>query len=968
MFRFTLAAFALIPLTFSQSLPAYRWVAEVDGSGKDSFAGLGVDAQGNTYIAGSTYSATFPVKAAVQNHLASAGLYRIDGPGAAYAGLALTSASSIAVDPLNGNILYATSASSLLRSTDGGATFSTLTLPSSQPVVLAINPVNDQILYAGTFDQGILKSTDGGATWNAANNGLTGPNSLFGTSEIWIDPSVPNVLFATTQGSFVRSADSGASWQIINKSLDVISVAFDSSHPGTLYATALGNTFLYKSTDHGQTFTTINIPFMGSIAADPNHAGRLLGSAIGGIFESDDGGITWTQKISMLMGGTNFPLVADWVNGYLYTVTAPSSVLRISADLQTVTPVGPAEVGNVNGIAVQAGHAYVAVLGTRDVYVTKLDPSGNVVYSTFFGGSSDDSATAMAVDPAGNVYVTGSTTSLDFPVTKGAYASTGGSFLFRLNPDGSLGYSTHFAAAAPASIAVDSAGSAYLAGSTGDNLPVTPGAYQTACNCESISTGFLTIFRQSGFLTKFDPSASSLIYSTYLGGVVSFSNAVSALALASDGSAYLGGANGIYHLNATGSTLLASLPPTIGAQAMAVGPDGSLYIAGEPGSGTNQFQTTPGSFEPAAGPPTALAQGGLFPIAAVEKVDAQLKGVVEATYFGGSYNLIKALALDSAGNVYLGGYTNPQGLPTRTPFQGGFSTTNGFLSELSGDLSTLLFSSYLGDTEHFAVQAVAASPNGNIVIGGATGQADSYSSGPMNIYVNSLTLAPPPALRIDSVENAASLLDGPISAGETIVVAGAGFGNNPQLSIGGTVLTPISTTATSITAVVPQSVPAAAAQFQVQTAGSNSNSVLIPVSASSPGIFAQNGSGYGQGYILNKDGTLNTPSNPAAPGDNITIFATGAGPVSLTQGYAVTGFPVIVRIDGLYADGVDAVMSPAQGLPGSVFQITVTIPNPANLVAANPNLKNFQFPPLVSVVMQIDGASSQNGITLSIAP
>ena len=81
MFRFMLAAFALIPLTFSQSLPAIRWVAEVDGSGKDSFAGLGVDAQGNTYIAGSTYSASFPVKAAVQNRIASAGLYRIDGPG-----------------------------------------------------------------------------------------------------------------------------------------------------------------------------------------------------------------------------------------------------------------------------------------------------------------------------------------------------------------------------------------------------------------------------------------------------------------------------------------------------------------------------------------------------------------------------------------------------------------------------------------------------------------------------------------------------------------------------------------------------------------------------------------------------------------------------------------------------------------------------------------------------------------------
>ena len=160
-------------------------------------------------------------------------------------------------------------------------------------------------------------------------------------------------------------------------------------------------------------------------------------------------------------------LTPDWANGFLYIVLSTNSIVRITADLQTITPVGPPAVGYVGGIAVGNGHVYVAVLGTHDVYVTKLDPSGNVVYSTYFGGSADDNATAMAVDRAGNVYVTGSTASLDFPVTKGAFASQGASFLFRLNPDGSLGYSTYFAPSTTSSaIAVDAAGSAYLAGST----------------------------------------------------------------------------------------------------------------------------------------------------------------------------------------------------------------------------------------------------------------------------------------------------------------------------------------------------------------------------------------------------------------------------------------------------------------------------------------------------------------------
>ena len=57
------------------------------------------------------------------------------------------------------------------------------------------------------------------------------------------------------------------------------------------------------------------------------------------------------------------------------------------------------------------------------------------------------------------------------------------------------------------------------------------------------------------------------------------------------------------------------------------------------------------------------------------------------------------MTLDASGNLYVGGNTAPQGLPTRTPLQGGFAESTGFLSELSGDLSTLLFSTYFGDNE-----------------------------------------------------------------------------------------------------------------------------------------------------------------------------------------------------------------------------------------------------------------------------
>jgi uncharacterized protein (TIGR03437 family) len=166
-----------------------------------------------------------------------------------------------------------------------------------------------------------------------------------------------------------------------------------------------------------------------------------------------------------------------------------------------------------------------------------------------------------------------------------------------------------------------------------------------------------------------------------------------------------------------------------------------------------------------------------------------------------------------------------------------------------------------------------------------------------------------------------------------------------------------------IVAVVPPNIPNSAVAVQVQSGGATSNPVPVPVAAASPGVFSVDGSGLGQGYILNQDGTMNNPSNPAKPGDKITIFANGVGPVSFTNGYAVTASPVNVFVDGFYADGVAAVMGPAAGFPGSVYQITVYVPN---FAAINPDLKNSTFPTVLGLVLQVAGGTSQIGLSISI--
>ena len=116
-----------------------------------------------------------------------------------------------------------------------------------------------------------------------------------------------------------------------------------------------------------------------------------------------------------------------------------------------------------------------------------------------------------------------------------------------------------------------------------------------------------------------------------------------------------------------------------------------------------------------------------------------------------------------------------------------------------------------------------------------------------------------------------------------------------------------------------------------------------------PGIYTVDGSGGRQGYILNSDGTLNSLTNPAATGSAITILIAGVGQYTLTDGYAVTPQPPAVFIDGFYCNGIAAKVGPVDGLPGNVFQLSVSVPDPVVLAQNNPDLKNFRFPPQSAV-------------------
>jgi hypothetical protein len=232
--------------------------------------------------------------------------------------------------------------------------------------------------------------------------------------------------------------------------------------------------------------------------------------------------------------------------------------------------------------------------GTHDAFVAKINPAGSaLVYSTYLGGSADDVSYGIAADSVGNAYITGSTNSTDFPVTPGAFQTVSHEiFVSKISSSGSaLDYSTYLGGNytdIAFSIAVDSAGNAYVTGSTGSSdFPTTPGAYRTTClaQCEY----------GEPFVTKFNSTGSALVYSTYLGGTIFDVAYGIALDSAGDAYifgtySFSGPWTFLYKVNAAGSGR-AVFPSIKKSQAYAIAVDsaGSAYVTGDGGLAKGAF-------------------------------------------------------------------------------------------------------------------------------------------------------------------------------------------------------------------------------------------------------------------------------------------------------------------------------------------------------------------------------------------
>ena len=1002
--------FLVLPAAFADNAPVLQWVKTAGGSGSTVAAAAG-DAKGNLYIVGSTTSVDFPTTAtASQSTPGGSMLERItlaNGAASPLFPANLPPVSVVAASAAAPGTLYAASGYQIWKSTDAGSTW-TMTSGAGLGVIttpistLAVDPSNPNTVYAGSSLQGAFKSTDGGVTFAPINAGITpSPSITPNVQGIWVDPAAPSVVFVSCNGVLLRSSDGGSAWMGVGTVESGAFLAFDST--GAVYF-ATGNT-VQKSTDAGQTFSALaSLPayiYIQALAADTQSPGVLYAGTTGGIYKFASG--TWTQKLA----GGSAVMVADPSSSAVYASYVSSGataygIVKSTNGFTTISSVGPPEPA-VQQLVISGPNLFEVAAVTNDVFAIKLDNNGNVVYSALFGGSGNDNAAALAVGSDGSVYVTGATNSADLPVTAGAYLTampSAASFLFKLNPNGSLAWATYVATPASSvlSIAADAQGNSYIGGTSAGGLTTTPGAYQTTFTQSFESNGFFGVFGPpAGFVSKFNPNGTGLVYSTYVSTDTQNNTVAAASALAVDatGNAWIGvndtfamvssGNVAVAELNSTGSAVLASAnqPGLGGVQAITLDASSNVYIAGSFG-GDGTFAATAGAFQSAPQPaipnlnyePTAGGGSDAF----IAKFDSSLSHLVAATLLGGeAQDGAMSIALDAAGNVIVSGYTDSFAFPTHAPFQTAFAEASGFVAGFDATLSHLEFSTYLGGAP-FALAGAALDSNGNILIAGNTlaqGSLKGASPSGGQIVANKIALPAAPAVRLDTVENYASRIAAPLAPGEPIVATGAGFGAGAQIVLDGAPLSTLSATATSIVALMPAGASTSVAHtLRVTNNGVASNPVFVPAAAASPAIYSVDGSGYGQGYILNSDGTMNSQSNPAAPGSAITIFVAAPGPYTVMDGYAVTEQPPAVFLDGgIYCDGIAAVIGPVNGLPGNVYRISVYIPTVAALAANDPDLANFTYPAQTGIQFAIGPGwesavnpemASQNGIFVSI--
>jgi uncharacterized protein (TIGR03437 family) len=552
-------------------------------------------------------------------------------------------------------------------------------------------------------------------------------------------------------------------------------------------------------------------------------------------------------------------------------------------------------------------------------FLTKLGPDGSILFSTYLGGTQGMSTmNAVAVDTQGNAYVTGSTFAPDYPRTAGLPAGGAGgpigigavqaAFFAKISAAGDkILYAGGVSATqrdcgegsscflstlynTGAAIAVDAAGNAYVAGNAGGlGLPTTPGALET--------NGL------GAFVMKVNPSGSGLVYLTMLGSAN-----------------YIPG--GVAPNSNPGNTVLA-----IAADAA-----GNAYITGA--TSDPAFPATASAFQPVYSIPASQIQMDPFllppPDAFAAKLNPSGTAMVWASFLGGTAaDQGNSIAVDASGNVWVSGTTSS----TNFPVSNGVPQGPGFLVEFNPTGSALPYGSrFPADT---VAAAMTVDSSGVVDAAGSTG------------LVSAITPAQASAPQLFGIANAAGgALSGRIAPGELISLYGQHFGvatpaqgsfnaggflpdslAGVRITIGGVPAPLLYVSDTQINAVAPVAlIGPSSTQVQVTLGSGPLASFRAAVDLADPQVFRNPD---GSAAAINQDGSVNSASHPAPAGSIVSIWATGTGAFSGSDGQKAA--TAMFNCDCSIETGVGSpnvtYAGPSPGLVNGVTQINFQIPS-----------------------------------------
>jgi uncharacterized repeat protein (TIGR01451 family) len=377
-----------------------------------------------------------------------------------------------------------------------------------------------------------------------------------------------------------------------------------------------------------------------------------------------------------------------------------------------------------------------------------IDPT--LTFSSYLGGTGDDSGSSIARDSAGNIYIAGNTASSNFPTQGGAFTTNHGLtdiFVTKLDPTGAnIIYSTYIGGSGidrADGIAVDSNSNAYVVGrvdSSSANFPATVGSFGPAYRGGDFD----------GFVLKLNVQGNGLVYSGFLGGEEN--DSVEGIAVDAAGVAYVTGGTksnsfpvtvGAYQgtragdtdailtkINPTGSGLLYSTylggSSTDRGSGVAIDGTGMAYVAGY---GASPDFPTEDPFQPTI--------GGSFD-AVVAKFDTNASGIsslVWCSYLGGiGDDKAFGIAIDNAGNnLYIAGQTSSNNFPLLNPAQPSFGGSfDGFVARVTTS-GTKVYSTYLGGSGDDRATGVAVNSSGEAYVTGFTSSTNFPTGTPLQI-------------------------------------------------------------------------------------------------------------------------------------------------------------------------------------------------------------------------------------------